>query len=95
MLWLWGDNVSPPKFCDPKRINKHNADSKSLSFEQLRYKVLFDSRATKLPVFKNKDATYTESNSFSYMTPDSFKIPERELVQGFGVDWDELMDELS
>lgn len=78
-----------------KKINKHNADSKSLTFEQLRYKVLFDSRATKLPAFKVKQAAYSESNTFKYLTPNGFKLPDMEFVQGFGVDWCELLEELS
>ena len=75
-------------------IKKLDKDGRSLSFEQLRFKALFSTKATKLPKFKYKEASYAPSNSFSNMLS-SYSSFNREkiLSQGFGVDL-ELLSEL-
>jgi len=74
-----------------KAINK---ESRSMSFEQLRYKILFYTRATKLPRFRPKQAAYKPSNSYSMVTPWSFMDEKPQLERGFGVDIDALIEEL-
>lgn len=72
-------------------IKKLDKDSRSLSFEQLRFKALFSTRATRLPKFKFKEAAYTPSNSFSKIFFNVDSMPQKVLIEGFGVDMDELL----
>jgi hypothetical protein len=74
-------------------IKKLNKEGRSLSFEQMRFKALFSTRATRLPKFDIKTASYSKSDSFSMMTTTSVK-PRKVLTQGFGVDIEELLDSL-
>jgi hypothetical protein len=70
-----------------------NKEGRSLSFEQMRYKALFSTRATRLPRFDVKQATYVKSNALSMMTTWR-PATQKTLVQGFGVDIDELLQVL-
>lgn len=76
-----------------KQVKNKNREGQALSFEQLRFKVLFSTNATKLPVFKMKDANYTKSTQFEKLAG-NFKLPEMEFVSGFGVDMEALLSEL-
>lgn len=64
--------------------------ARGLSFDQLRYKVLFSTKATKEAKFEFKQATYTKSNAYSLITAKPVG-PQKVLVQGFYVDIDELI----
>ena len=55
-------------------IKALNKDSRSMSFEQLRYKVLFSTKAIKLSKFSPKDADYEDSDVYTY-TPPTKKQP--------------------
>jgi len=67
-----------------KAINK---ESRSMSFEQLRYKVLFATKAPKVQRFSPKDADYEESDIYTF-TPPSEKQP-------YSAETDWFMRELS
>lgn len=75
-----------------KLITDLNNQARSLSFEQLRYKVLFTTQATKLAKFKPKESTYRPSNSFSFYVPWRTESEEQTLENGFYVDADLLTD---
>ena len=70
-------------------IKKLDKESRSLMFEQLRYKALFATKATRLPKFEPQSALYSRSNNFIHMAPIQY-VPK--LIQGFGVDIKVLMD---
>lgn len=78
-----------------KAINKA---SRSMSFEQLRYKVLFATKATKLPKFQPKKATYVPSDAFKKVTAitslDDLFPARPHLERGFGVDIEDLITQL-
>lgn len=73
-----------------KLITELNNQARSLSFEQLRYKVLFTTQATKLPKFNPKKATYKPSGSMSNMTTFSLNYGMPTLENGFYVETDLL-----
>lgn len=70
-------------------IKKLDKEGRSLSFEQLRYKALFATKATRLPKFEPLKAMYNQSNVFMHMAPIQY-VPK--LLNGFGVDIKVLMD---
>jgi transposase len=76
-------------------IKKIDKEGRSLSFEQLRYKALFSTKATQLPRFKPKNAVFIPSETLSRIAsgPSSYVPPK--VVQGFGVDIKVLNDVLS
>ena len=78
-----------------KVIKEINRASRSMSFEQLRYKVLFAARATKVDKFVAKKADYSPSLSFSNMITVPTFTDTKVLTRGFGVDMDVLLEELS
>lgn len=63
-------------------IKALNKDSRSMSFEQLRYKVLFSTKAAKLPKFSPKDADYEESDIYTF-TPPTEKQPYNTQADWF------------
>jgi transposase len=75
------------------KIKKLDKDARSLSFDQLRYKALFSTKATKLPKFHYKDADYKPSNDFtSTLYGTNYSIPQTVLSEGFSVDIDALLE---
>lgn len=70
-------------------IKKLDKEGRSLMFEQLRYKALFSTKATRLPKFEPLKATYNQSNVFMHMAPIQLTP---KLLHGFGVDIKVLMD---
>lgn len=75
-------------------IKKINKEGRSLSFEQMRYKALFSTKATRPPKFVLKKATLAKSQMFTYTSFTASTEPQKVLVEGFGVDIDELIKEL-
>lgn len=75
-----------------KLIKKLNDEGRSLSFEQLRYKMMFSTRATEYKRFKPDKATYAQDTDMSMFTDFDFDTHESELLSGFGVDIDLLAD---
>jgi transposase len=76
-------------------IKKINKEGRSLAFEQMRYKALFSTKATRPPKFVIKKASFAKSEMFSFVSSTAPKEPQKVLVQGFGVDIDELIKELN
>jgi transposase len=72
-------------------IKRVQEDCRALKFEQLRYKVLFASRATKLPKFRKRKAEWHESDNFGHMMS-AYGATVDEIVEGFYVDIDDYLD---
>ncbi|MDA8221747.1 MAG: ISL3 family transposase [Desulfitobacterium hafniense] len=75
-------------------IKKINKEGRSLSFEQMRYKALFSTKATRPPKFVLKKATLAKSQMFTYFSTTASTEPKKELIEGFGVDIDQLIKEI-
>jgi len=78
-----------------KLIKDLNQKARSLDFEQLRYKVLLATKATRLPSFEIDDADFGPSKTFRKITVDSVLASGPTLLEGFGVDIEELIQELN